>query len=166
MERQDQAGRSSVAWHITLAGVVLLGASWGTTALGAASADAECDEVSRDLQRLEITMDSLEIDNVDHMPTSSDVVDSESLGSPITTDGPAAPVLYLTPRVATILREVFGTRVDEKTETVSAEVPVADDARTEEAADVETTEKTAPVTLIDQSEELPQFQRQMFRKDI
>lgn len=166
MERQDQAGRSSVGRHVTLAGIVLLGSGWGAAALGASSADAGCDELSRDLQRLDITMETLEIDAVDHMPTGPDVVNAEPLDGVTTSDGPAAPVLYLTPRVATILREVFGTSVDDDAETVDAAAPVADDAEIEGESDIDSTEKTAPVTLIDQSEELPRFQRQMFRKDI
>lgn len=168
MEAQDQAGRPSIAWHITLTGVVLLG--W-SAAFGATSFETDCDEVSRDLQRLEITMDELEVDAVDHMAVTEDVVDRQSLDTTEAAVGAAAPVLYLTPRVATILREVFGTSVDDGTgqeaNEAPAELPVAEESEADDvAADPESAELTAPVTLIDQSEELPQFQRQMFRKDI
>lgn len=165
MEAQDQAGRSSVAWQFTLAGVVLLAI---TPAFAATNSDPGCDEVSRDLRRLEITMDTLEVAAVDHMPVTNDVANTESLDTAVPTEGAAAPVLYLTPRVATILREVFGTDDDEdvREATPDADSPVAEGSEVEDSGDAEATEMTAPVTLIDQTEELPQFQRQMFRKDI
>lgn len=162
---EAQAGRSSVAWHITLTSVVLFGSG---AAFGATNSESGCDEISRDFQRLDVTLDALEVDAVDHMPVTNEVVDSQSLDTTETTEGAAAPVLYLTPRVATILREVFGTGVDEdpREEAAAAETPVAEDTEVDDPADAEAAEMTAPVTLIDQTEELPQFQRQMFRKDI
>jgi hypothetical protein len=70
-------------------------------------------------------------------------------------------VLFLTPRVATILHGVFDTDSDAAT---ADDESIADAPAPSEQ--FEATDKLAPVTLIDRAAEIPRFQRQMYRKDI
>ena len=62
----------------------------------------------------------------------------------------------LTPRVADILEDVF-----------DSDTAAADEAELPDATRLgQTTEKSAPVTLIDEETGQSRFQRQMYRKDI
>lgn len=167
MEPQDQAASKSLAWHATLAGVLLASSGWCAMALAATNTELECDQLSRDMTRLEPTLDALTVDAVDHI---ADAEETESLDPPAATNDAGTPMLYLTPRVAAILKEVFGAPVQDAAQGVadaeSSEVAAADNSDEPETADVEEAEKTAPVTLIDKSADLPQFHRQMYRNDI
>ena len=157
MDRQDRAGTLATA----LAGITLLSTGWCATALGASSSLVPCDEAGTDLKSLEVAVSELTVNVVDHMTTRGDAATGEVLDPAAGASDSAAPVLFLTPRVATILRGVFDTDSDAAT---------ADDESNADApapsAQSEATDKLAPVTLIDRAAEIPRFQRQMYRKDI
>jgi hypothetical protein len=67
-----------------------------------------CDQVGRDLQSLEVPVDELTVDVVDHATTDAVTLDEQAADA-----DPVAPILYLTPRVTNILRDVFGTTPEE-----------------------------------------------------
>jgi len=153
VDRRDQAlSRLSL-----LGSLSLLAIGWCAVSLAASNSIAPCDAVGKDLRSLEIPVNELNADTVDHMPASGgmdDTLDARSVDS-----ANAAPRLFLTPRVASILREVFGADSDS-----DVAMDITDDVDTEDRAPSQ--ETLAPVTLIDEAAETPRFQRQMFRKDI
>ncbi len=150
-----------------LAGAALVTLCFGPqTAAAAASAIEDNDRIVAELRSLEVEAESLSLDMTDPAPT--DVQDN--LDTPLEND-PVAPVLRLTPRVATILREVFGPDVLAAPETGAA----VDDT----GQDNETLKKTSPLasetapaaTAPDLAGArsnfyVPRFQRQMYRTDI
>lgn len=71
-------------------------------ALGAAGLG--CDSVARELKSAEIHVETLTIDIVDHMAEDHVAMDS-AIGHE---QDPTAPLLFLTPRVAHILQDIFG----------------------------------------------------------
>lgn len=155
MDRYDQA--KILAGK--LAGIALLGIGWCATAVGANSS-VPCDQADTDLQSLEVAVSELAVDRVDHMATAADTPIREVLEGQASAEA-AAPVLFLTPRAATILRNVF----DSENDAAAAESDSESDAQAP-TVQPDSTEKLAPVTLIDRAADTPRFQRQMYRKDI
>jgi hypothetical protein len=72
--------------------------------LAAAGLGSGCDNIARDLKSADIPVEKLTIEIVDHMAedhgTAGPVIGHEQ--------DPTAPLLFLTPRVAHILQDVFG----------------------------------------------------------
>lgn len=115
-----------------------------------------CDQVGRELKSLELPVNALTVDVVDHTPTDPDAIDEQSA----ITDS-VAPVLYLTPRVANILRDVFGTTAEELPDERPAQPsssPLADSDRKSDAVE--------PADTGNETSDLPRFQQQMLRTDI
>jgi hypothetical protein len=138
-------------WSI-LAATLLVSA----TAHAASSTVVNCDQVSRDLKSLEVTADALQADAVDHTPTDPDAIDEQAA----VTDA-VAPILDLTPRVTNIIRDVFGTTNEEPVQESPqqpATSPVADTVENSDAVEADDAEN--------EKNDLPRFQRQMFRTDI
>jgi hypothetical protein len=166
---RSPAARGSIRgfhrWFLCAAvgGVALLAAGWSAPGLAAAHPSAGCDKLTRSLQGLDI--DRLAIEVVD----LSDVSESPEASDDLTES--VAPLLFLTPRVATILEHVFGDSeealAEVRVETAPANAdkrepatpPVVDNAG---APDID-----APVSpLYENAAILPRFQRQMYRTDI
>jgi hypothetical protein len=115
----------------------------------------------------EVLTESLHASPIDHMPIPSaprvTAPDAESIEE----SDVSAPLLDLTPRAASTLRDVFEA-VDyvESTEPVS-ELPLSSIAETEELPDIsELPDNETPVAPINADIDLPLLQRQMFRTDI
>ena len=131
------------------------------TAHAASSSHSPCDQVGGDLKSLEVPVDALTVDVVDHTPEDPVTADPDALDEQTAITDAVAPVLYLTPRVTNILRDVFGTAAQVPPQPAPeqpASSPVADSdgkALTEE-----------PAEKADETRDLPRFQRQMFRTDI
>ena len=149
--------------YAVLGGISLLVALWSSPGLAAAHAAVDCDQVAHNLQSLDI--DRLAVETVDLASVS---------GSPESSDDPAesvSPLLFLTPRVASILQDVFGDS-DEAEPAANEEAaqspaamqpqpatsPVVDNANPVELA--------APSGMYEHAAILPRFQRQMYRTDI
>lgn len=144
-------------------GFAFLVAAWSSPVFAAAHAAVGCDRTARDLQSLDVE------------PLRVEVVDlSDVSGSPDSSDNlteSVAPLLFLTPRVATILQDVFGDsdgagRVGKATAAKAqpqqqrpASSPVVDNASSEDRA-----EPVLP--MYEHAAILPRFQRQMYRTDI
>lgn len=90
-------------------------------ALGAAGSGSGCDSVARALKSVEIPVETLTIDPVDLMTEDHGAADSV-IGHE---QDPTAPLLFLTPRVAHILQDVFG----DDTETPKAKTTPKERAR-------------------------------------
>jgi hypothetical protein len=144
------------AGYLALAATLMLSAGWSTTALGATSALVRCDQVARDLTSLEVTVAALSVDLVDHVVTELDPGSFEPESD--TTDS-MAPLLYLTPRVATILRDVFAPAAENRALDGKEEV------QTSPLADSDDKTRSADAGA-ENAVDLPRFQRQMFRTDI
>lgn len=119
-----------------------------------------CDQVGRELKSLELPVNALTVDVVDLTPTDPNAIDEQS----VITDS-VAPVLYLTPRVANILRDVFGTTAEELPQELPDErpaqpssSPLADSDRKSDAVE--------PADTGNETSDLPRFQQQMLRTDI
>lgn len=155
-------GKSYFARPFSLAATVVLGLVFGTPAQAARNPAAPCDQVQEEMTSLKVRANDLAVgidpadDNTDDV--IAEPIESESFG----TDAPA-PMLYLTPRVTSILEAVFDNH---------KEVSAVDDVEQEPGErDSPTTEsgkavKSAPVTVIDKEASVPRFQRHMYRNDI
>ncbi len=153
-------------------GAALAGAALATLCFGPQSAAAaanaidDTDRIVAELRSLEVKAESLSLDMAD--PAADD--EQDDLDVPLDSD-PVAPVLRLTPRVATILREVFGPDV--------LAAPEAGTAADDNGQDSDTPGKISPIAsesasataapdLGDEKSNfyVPRFQRQMYRTDI
>ena len=112
--------------------------------------------------------ETLTISPIDHMPIPNVTTVSAPAAADVAEEEDAsAPLLDLTPRAESTLRDVFEA-VDyvEPAEAVS-ELPLSPIAETEELPDVsELPDNVTPVAPIDSDIDLPMLQRQMFRTDI
>ena len=136
--------------------VLLIGCSICFSTLAANNSLVECDEMSQDPQNLDIPTQALTASKADHfLVPPADVVDPQAI----------APILSLTPRVLSILDQVFDTDVsiDEQAEHLTSKPessesasPVADHVYGQSDIEASTEEEL----------KLPQMQQQMYRKDI
>lgn len=150
--------------------VLLLGTA--SAALAASStAEHDCDSIARNLKSLDVAGESLALDIVEHMVENGEE-QFDAPREPAVESEAVAPVLLLTPRVATILREVFGSKVASETPDDGESAPSADDeqpmppvARDETAEELPTSIAPALRDAF-QNRYMPRFQRQMYRTDI
>ena len=115
-----------------------------------------CDQVGRNLQSLDVPVNTLPLDVVDHAP-----LDTADLDEPRVESESAAPILDLTPRVKNILRDVFDMsdeELAEDTPPLPSSSPLAD---SDEASD-----EAEPIEVEVERGDLPRFQQQMYRTDI
>ena len=150
----------------TISGLPVLAASLllCSASFAASPSIVPCDQDSRDLKSLEVPASALTVGNVDHAAVDPTEANPDAIDEQKSVTDSVAPILYLTPRVTNIVRDVFGATGEELPQesalqpSTSPVAPVADaDQKTEntEAADVE-----------NESSDLPRFQQQMYRKDI
>ena len=160
MDSRTQQIRYIISGVPALAATLLL----STASFAASPSIVPCDQVSRDLKSLEVPAAALIVDRVDHAPADPIAANPDAIDEQTSITDSVAPILYLTPRVTSIVRDVFGTKSEELPEetalqpSTSPVSPVADaDQKTEsvESADLE-----------NNSNDLPRFQQQMYRKDI
>lgn len=157
---QKKGSKRSYLYAMAGAFTLAVGA-WSTPALAAAHAAAGCDKTAQDLKSLDV--DHLRLEAVDLSEVSPE--------SPDTLSESVAPLLFLTPRVASILQDVFGD---------SDAVRSAEDAVAVKSAPEEQEEPaSSPVVdnapggaepavspMYEHAAILPRFQRQMYRTDI
>lgn len=133
-----------------------------TSALAANEPISPCEQVSRDLKSLDIQVETLIIDAVDHVPIDQKAIDPNALDANPRAGVSEAPIIYLTPRVTSILRDVFGAATADRsseTQEQNSSSPLADSEKTVESGVVSADEAN-------ESNELPHYQRQMYRTDI
>ena len=143
--------------------IALLAASWSSPGLAATRTSVGCDKVAQDLQSLDI--DRLAIEVVDLSDMSESPEDSDDLADSV------APLLFLTPRVATILEDVFGDseglQAAENAEAPPADAEAESPATSPVVDNANATDMDVPVSpMYENAAILPRFQRQMYRTDI
>ena len=118
----------------------------------------------------EAIYETLQISRIDHMPIPSVARVSASDAEATEAADPNAPLLDLTPRAASTLRDVFETidYVDESDRIAEvSESPLSSIADTEELPDIsELPDNVTPRAPINAESDLPLLERQMFRTDI
>ena len=125
------------------------------TAQAATNAGVPCEQVGRDLQSLDVAVNELAVEAVDHTAIDADIIDEESVVRESVT-----PVLNLGPRVTNILRNVFDTTTEELLQE-SSDQPSSPLAEADEEKDaVESHDATRD------EPEISRFQRRMLRTDI
>ncbi|MGH8193343.1 MAG: hypothetical protein ACREQ8_02930 [Woeseiaceae bacterium] len=168
--------------YAVLAAIGILGGTW---VLPIASMAATCAGPSsgyefRGLQNLRAASSVLPGITADAVSNTVESADSSASAGSGTES--MAPLLYLTPRVTSILQDVFGETT--KSDPVAAadaassdvepappaatdkqqEIPVSPVAGTESG--LNTTDLYGPLTVPENTAQLPKFQRQMYRTDI
>jgi len=156
VERTERPNTLSLGLRARLFGVI--GLASASIALAANSNPTPCGDVAKDLQSLDVTAHEFSVDAIDHVPSVADEVINDT---EFTSDS-AAPLLYLGPRVASILDAVFADDPELPAVEEGTAPRIAEDAPEPEMAP----EKTAPVTVIDRDALVPGFKRHMYRKDI
>ena len=158
-----------VAARSLLATVVFASAGWGATALAAATNKADCDAYASPAETLQSPIAALSLNAVDHVTIDSESAAIDELENNQEGRERAAPFLFLTPRVASVLRDIFEVARDQQ----SPESEVREDAASSPLAEVEDQAngaeyryETLPAPAIDEEHDLPLLQRQMFRTDI
>lgn len=168
--------------YAVLAALGILGGSWllPIASMAATCAGPSSDYEFRGLQNLQAASNVLPGITAD--PVSNAVEGADSSASAGSGTESMAPLLYLTPRVTSILQDVFGETT--KSDPVAAaneassdadprpaaatdeqkEIPVSPVAGTESGPNV--TDLYGPLTVPENATHLPKFQRQMYRTDI
>ena len=176
-DRAVQSNRSESASggrHIAFLAILVIGGAWYSTALGATDSTTACDRTT-DLRSLEVPVSDLTTSVVGHIAVEPGDANDESLNARPAQAESTAPILYLAPRVAVILQNVFSA--------VAIETPPLDSADPGQSLATESSSQNEsplspvagdasqpdPSELIDPAAEVegvPRFQRQMFRTDI
>ncbi|MEQ8205565.1 MAG: hypothetical protein RIA65_05260 [Woeseia sp.] len=152
-------------------------AIFGQSALAATDSFFDCDQLASELRSLEVPANVLPLETVDHVPVDDSDQLSASLESDLNHADAVAPILLLTPRVATIMRKVFdtnllddesvadkehNTQLQKKRPTASSpplvSAPAAPAANNSLTGERSTDSSNNPY--------VPRFQRQMYRTDI
>jgi hypothetical protein len=123
-----------------------------------------CDQVSRDLKSLEVPATALTVDRVDHAHADPVAANPDSIDERTSVTDSVAPILYLTPRVTNIVRDVFGTTSEELPEQTALQRSTSPGAPMADAD--QKAEKTESSDVENETSDLPRFQQQMYRKDI
>ncbi len=156
----------------TILGAALFSVLLSHSALAATDSYVDCDRLATSLRSLDVPAEAFPAADMELNAS----VDGEELAAALETENndSIAPVLLLTPRVATIMRDVFNASVP--TETIEATVADETEAKAEVPAATSPPLVSAPRAALpdspldeDRSENnryVPRFQRQMYRTDI
>lgn len=153
-----------------LTAIIVLCAGWSASALSATTTSVECDDLIRDLRSLESPAEPLSATKVDLASAEPIAADIELLDARTAHSETAAPFLFLTPRVASVLRDIFDISqeiwdLDVNSEPSSS--PVAETGDAELIPDIsELLDQTDPAGSTENAIDLPLFQQRMFRTDI
>jgi hypothetical protein len=102
----------------------------------------------------------LTVDAVDHATTDAAELDEQSADT-----DPVAPILYLTPRVTNILRDVFGTTPEALPQELPSTTPEQPSSSPVADSD-EKSDAVEPADAVDETNALSRFQQRMLRTDI
>ena len=132
------------------------------SALAATDSVIPCEQVGRDLKSLNVPVNSLTVNAVDHVVIDPDASDPDAISTERLVNDLEAPVLFLTPRVTQILRDVFGVTTEEQAPDPTVRESSSPVADREEAID----SAISPTDVVNEVIDLPHYQRQMYRTDI
>lgn len=173
----DHSENASGRRHIPFLAILVLGGTWCSPALGATASTVACDRTA-DLRSLDVPVSDLSANVVGHIAVEPGNANDESLTAGPEQAESTAPILYLAPRVAVILQNVFSAVAIEtppldspdSTQSFATEFlsqdesplsPVAGDASQSDSSEL-----IDPASAGAEVEAIPHFQRQMFRTDI
>ena len=148
---------------VALAATIALTALWSSNAFSRTQTDADCDSAVHGLKVLDAPAEILVLKNVDHVSIEADSSQLSNADIATMSSESATPVLFLTPRVASTLRDIFDTGQDPRAQDIQSS-PVA-----EAEESVVLPERADDAVLESQGEDqvdLPLLQRQMYRTDI
>lgn len=163
-----------------MAAIALFGLCVCGNALAAGSSHVFCDRSVQDIQSLGVTLEALSIDRVDHFPSDSRMVSSDPLQAAEASINNISPLLSLSPRVESLLDEVFATDAATPHVTTTPIKTPGDSASNEPkkqvtqfsghpGIDMQSEHKTAPVAsemTIEDEIESGELRSLMFRRDI
>jgi hypothetical protein len=153
----EQLIKKACSCKVAVAAAIALCAGWSSSALSAATAVTGCDAIDT-LRTIELPVQALSVSTVDHVSIEPDPADIELLAVPDSVSETAAPLLFLTPRVASVLRGVFE---------VSSEIQSSPLAESDRIPDIsELLDQLDQSAVADDDVDLPLFQQRMFRTDI
>lgn len=151
-----------------LTAIVVATAGWGATAT-ATTNKTDCDSYTSRAETFESPLAAFSLNAVDHVTIDGETAAIDDLENDQESSERAAPFLYLTPRVASVLRDIFDLASDEQ----SVESDTQEDAASSPLAEIEnqpnSTEfgyEALPEAAAEDEHDLPLLQRQMFRTDI
>ena len=173
MDSRNPGNRRNKTAHFAFLTVMALSACWSANANARTQTDADGDAVARGLQRLEPPLETLIVSTVDHVTVDTRQADLEAMSEfelvsvePTSGDS-AAPLLYLTPRVADALRDIFDSGEEVRAADKMIDRSSSPIAETEEPADIaEVADEARPAPEGEQEIDLPLLQQQMYRTDI
>lgn len=152
--------------------IIILCAGWSVSALSATTTEVSRDTVVRDLRSIEIPVEAFSVGSADHVsiepePSNFDPAKFELLDVQDASRETAAPFLYLTPRVASVLRDIFDANRDVIDEPDVREISSSPVAESDRIPDIsELLDESVPAIDRDNEIDLPRFQQRMFRTDI
>lgn len=154
--------------QIAVATALLLGSVWSAPLLAAANAAPDCDRLARGLKNLETPAEVLNVTAVDHAATAEVAATNDDTDElTINIGDSATPLLYLSPRVASLSRNVFEAGRESLAPNSAPSSlhssPVAEADKANVTRDeIEDSNSMSPEEKL----ELPLFQREMYRTDI
>ena len=178
--RSNRSESASGGRHITFLAILVMGSAWYSTALGATDSTTACDRTA-DLRSLDVPVSDLSASVVGHIAVEPGDANDESLNARPAQAESTAPILYLAPRVAVILQNVFSAVAIETpplnspdpaqsfaTESLSqdASPPSPPSPLSPVAGDASQSDSSELIDPAAEVEAVPRFQRQMFRTDI
>lgn len=149
-----------------LVGSLLLASCWCISALAASNSGIACDDSTRRLQSLQVSVESLAVQSVDRIGNSAESGPNPADAAAEAATQAAAPILYLAPHIAAMFNSVFDSSDDTampQAEFEAAKLP-ADGRAMQQRDSVRGT--TAPMNAVVPDNEVARFHRQMYRKDI
>ncbi len=169
MEKSHPLKKSPGAGKIASAAIlILLGLS--SAGFAATINRADCDLISRAvyLPANDRQFDASKLHPIDHVAIQDSAADIESLNSADSLGSDAAtPFLYLTPRVASALREIFDSPENEASNSDEDSVISSPVAGTDDVSEtIELLDESTITESIDDEFDRLILQRQMFRTDI
>lgn len=175
MVSAKKTGKAGVSWYAVLATGLVVASVYSTPGIASTDSVVECEQIGGERRSADIGPHTLSFEAVDHIAGEEPGVVETPIDTPQETSETPTPVLYLTPRVASILRDVFGSEIEDASkpgptadnnEARSSE-PVAPIAERIESSDTpESEEISHPVPLMDEAADLRRFKPEMYRTDI
>jgi len=174
----------------TVSALMFVSSIFVSNVAGAATTtDRDCDRLARGLKSLHTPMpepltETLTIRHIDHESPSLVIDHGKDADELLKTDEHlVTPFLYLSPRVETVLNDIFDVEQSEAAgdeslgasslhqekatkPTVLKTAPVADADKSSTIDNADDSGQIIPKAAPDQAEDLPLFQRRMFRIDI
>lgn len=145
-----------------LVAILLLGCGWSIAASGATNITVSCQDFGDTLQSLDAPALELSISLVDLPNSDAGLGLAKPLDAAGANSDATVPYLYLTSRVAAMLREVFDDDEYDRDAKQGNSAPPVAEGKTNRSS-LPTLEES---DLADPSDTMPRFQRPMYRTDI